>query len=1064
MRISIKTPSQLHWSNPELHHRKLSLYEHFCLAAEKQFPPFCIQSVVEGTGDLDINTLRAAVEQAAEANPGSRFILRKNHWWDTGIPPLVRELDPAGFSGKAIEQHPIFSMPIDSKKGPTTQVYLVKGEPTRVIFRCAHSIMDGKGAQFFAEEVFRALRNEPLIGTNAQITDEQLIKSLNQKAHRQPTPFDCSSPTGARAVQPGQSKWSCRSLDCLSPESAADAPAFESRRVQIPGTGHAIAARLASILAKECAEKGNTHTRVMIPVDLRSHAKDIHSTGNLFSSLCVDVDAKQSWQQIQQDLIQKLIDHKEGAIGRQDWLLKKLPASMVNMYFKHSLQWQLNHNRFRFTGFLSDVGKVDLNRYTCPHLTPLNVYNVHMDNPMAPISITTVTNPDHIELTLSMPRDLATNGRLDRLVDKIVHGLNTSDIQPKVESQLDRYSKTLKQLPVNFDPLLNSGQGPICFDHVNQTLHHYFESQVQKTPNAIAIKSPRGTMTYAELDARANQLARTLQSHGAGPNKVVALISERSMDFMVGLLAILKSGSGYLPIDPKAPKDRQAYILKDSKAQIVLTHAGALRAEPETAKVLHLNDPTLYQTPSTPPETLSKPADLAYMIYTSGSTGLPKGVAVEHQSVLNHILWAKKEFMDPGKSYVVPLFTSIAFDLTGTSIFLPIFSGNTLKVYGEDHFNMTIARIAEDPEVNWIKATPSHLKMLNALNLENCGLKKIVVGGEEFTSALGKSVTEKLKGKVEIYNEYGPTEGTIACLCHKFDPTSDTEFVPIGKAIDNTQIYVLDDKLKPVPMGEPGEICIGGVGVARGYINRPEVNAKRFIDNPFKPGEKMYRTGDMGKWLAPDMMMYLGREDDQVKIRGHRIELGEIESQLARIPGMKNCAVVPRSINDETVLAAYMVADHDLDIAAIRDQLKIKLPDYMIPVAFAKIDHLPTTINGKLNRRELPEPIVFHAKSTTGSENNSAISDKTTRQLAQLWAKVLNITLNSVQEDSNFAQLGGNSLSMVQLISEISKHIVTPAKEGALMRELDQLIGAPNLSAMAEVVRKVSDPSNPVLH
>lgn len=431
------------------------------------------------------------------------------------------------------------------------------------------------------------------------------------------------------------------------------------------------------------------------------------------------------------------------------------------------------------------------------------------------------------------------------------------------------------------------------------TIVTLFEQQVNRTPNAVAVEHDGQRLTYAELNTRANQLAHLMRGYGVGADTLVPIVMEHSLEVVVTILGILKAGGAYVPVDPAYPKERLAFMLDDIAHSVqgiklaAITQPHLSHLLPENVTVISLDNTwqAIENQPTSNPVSTITPDNLAYAIYTSGSTGKPKGTLIEYRGLVNYIWWAKNYYQQ-GETLDFPLFSSLSFDLTVTSIFVPLTSGGRIVVYREDDGSrgMSILKVIEDNKVDIIKLTPAHLSLIKNMNLGVTRIRKFIVGGEDFKTELAKTISDAFGGQVDIYNEYGPTETVVGCMIHWFDPAADTlPSVPIGTPVDNAQIYVLDTYLNPVTTGIVGEMYIGGDGVARGYLNRPDLTAERFIPNPFKPGERMYKTGDLARWLPTGRLEFLGRADHQVKIGGARIELAEIEARLLAHPDIREC-------------------------------------------------------------------------------------------------------------------------------------------------------------------------------
>lgn len=433
------------------------------------------------------------------------------------------------------------------------------------------------------------------------------------------------------------------------------------------------------------------------------------------------------------------------------------------------------------------------------------------------------------------------------------------------------------------------------------TAVHLFESQVEKTPESIAVTCGEHSLTYRELNERVNRLAHFLKGHGVGPEVMVGLCMRRSIEMVVSILGVLKARGCYVPIDPSFPEDRISLLIEDVKATAVLTQKSLVGRLPvQKTRVVAVDEVfDSNSLPVTNPAVLPLPNDLAYILFTSGSTGRPKGVMIEHCSLANYVSWAKRYYLR-GEVLDFPLFTPLSFDLTVTSIFVPLASGGRIVVYEEDEgpFDLTLLRVLEDNQVDVIKLTPSHLALVRDRDFSRSRVKKLILGGEDLKTELARHVTAAFGGRVEIYNEYGPTEATVGCMIHRYGEADDANVsVSIGLPAAGAQIYVLERNganLIPVPAGVTGEIYIGGPGLARGYYQRPDLTEERFVTNPFREGEQLYRTGDLGRFHPNGTLEYLGRSDFQVKIRGIRIETGEIESVLAKHPDVLSCVVDAR--------------------------------------------------------------------------------------------------------------------------------------------------------------------------
>ncbi|AHD05677.1 nonribosomal peptide ligase subunit [Paenibacillus larvae subsp. larvae DSM 25430] len=602
------------------------------------------------------------------------------------------------------------------------------------------------------------------------------------------------------------------------------------------------------------------------------------------------------------------------------------------------------------------------------------------------------------------------------------------DILPDTErnSFLVEFNKTVSEYPAD------------------KTVYQLFEAQSERTPDQAAVIHEDGQLTYRQLNERANGLARTLRTKGVQADQLVAIISRHSTELITGILAVLKAGGAYVPIDPEYPEERIQYMLKDSKAEIVLTQRDIRQHLIYEGTIVLLDEESSYHEDCSNLEPASTSDNLAYVIYTSGSTGKPKGVLIEHRGLINYIWWASEVYVK-GEKANFPLYSPISFDLTVTSVFTPLITGGTVIVYGGEDKMALLSAIMQDSRINIIKLTPAHLHVLKEMDLANGStIRKMIVGGENLSTRLAQSIYEQFANGLELFNEYGPTETVVGCMIYRYDPKQDRrESVPIGKPAANTNIYVLDQHMKPVPAGIPGEMYISGAGVARGYLNRSELTTERFVNNPFVPGTKMYRTGDLARWLPDGNMEYIGRVDHQVKIRGYRIETGEVESALIQLPSIQDAVVVAKeNSNGETCLCAYYTADDFLTVSDIRKELSRKIPSYMIPAYLIPLKAMPLTSNGKLDRNALPSP---EGNVQSGMKYAAPVT-KLEKILVSVWETVLGVKRVGVLD--NFFELGGDSIKSIQVTSRLY--------QAGYKFEIKYLFKYPTISGLVPYIKPVS--------
>ena len=587
-------------------------------------------------------------------------------------------------------------------------------------------------------------------------------------------------------------------------------------------------------------------------------------------------------------------------------------------------------------------------------------------------------------------------------------------------------------------------------------VHELFEEQAARTPDAVAVVHGGRTLTYSQLNARANQLAHHLRGLGVGPEALVAICVERSLEMVVGLLAILKAGGAYVPMDPSYPQERLAYMVKDSVPAALLTLAHLKDILPAGANslptiALGTGAPLWAGMPDSNPDRAGLRGDhLAYVIYTSGSTGMPKGVMVEHRHLYNYLYWAW-HFYAPAAGAAVS--SSLSFDATVTSIFTPLLCGGALQIVPEGSEIDGLGKLlCGNGYAGLVKITPAHLDAVGrtvAAEEKQPSASLFVVGGEALAPSTVR-LWQQMQPDVRIVNEYGPTETVVGCVVYEVPadfPLAAT--IPIGRPIANTQIYILDARGDPAPIGVGGELYIGGAGVARGYLNRPDLTAERFVADPFsaEPGARMYKTGDLGRWTADGIIEYLGRNDFQVKIRGFRIELGEIEARLAECEGVSEVNVIAREDSPgDKRLATYYVADAKIRPEALRAHLLVSLPEYMVPAAYVRLDRMPLTHNGKLDRKALPAP----DSGAYALDAYEAPAGPVEEKLARIWSGVLG--LDRIGRYANFFDLGGHSLLAIRMLTLIE------AEFGHSLN-LTSLFRAPSIATLGQLLQQGGSPS-----
>ncbi|EEF60006.1 non-ribosomal peptide synthetase [Pedosphaera parvula] len=662
-------------------------------------------------------------------------------------------------------------------------------------------------------------------------------------------------------------------------------------------------------------------------------------------------------------------------------------------------------------------------------------------------------SPEGIFGWIEYATDLFDHAAIDRLIGHYQTLLTTAVREPN--------------LPIAQLPILTPSEKQQLFTEWNDTLtdyprniciHQLFEAQAARNPHSMAVICGDSQLTYEQVNKRANQLARHLQSLGVCPGKLVAICVERSAEMVIGLLGILKAGGTYAPLDPALPRERLQFILQDAEASVVLTQSDLVPDLKElfgsgpmspTPVLLDSNEGVATYS-SENLQSSAAAGDVAYVIYTSGSTGKPKGVEISHRAVVNFLDSMSRE---PGLTETDTLLavTTLSFDIAGLELWLPLTCGAKVVIATREVTldGKQLASLLDHGGVTIMQATPTTWRLLLASGWKgNPGLR-ILCGGEAWSSELAN----QLHGKcASLWNMYGPTETTIWSAASKVEPGDE---VFIGAPIANTQFYVLDRNLQPVPIGVPGELWIGGEGLARGYLKRPELSLEKFLPNPFtdESGARMYRTGDLVRYRMDGKIEFLGRMDYQVKIRGFRIELGEIELLLTQLPTVVHAVVIAREDTPgDKRLVAYVVSRDSAasNSSELRDYLKSKLPDYMVPSAFVFLPALPLTPNGKIDRQALPAPEQNRPEATSIFLAPRTQVEET---IAAIWTKVLR--LEKVGVNDSFFDLGGHSLLMVQVHARLCEEL-------KINISIVRLFQYPTIGSLARYLSQAATESKPL--
>ncbi|WP_164503864.1 non-ribosomal peptide synthetase [Rickettsiales endosymbiont of Stachyamoeba lipophora] len=652
-----------------------------------------------------------------------------------------------------------------------------------------------------------------------------------------------------------------------------------------------------------------------------------------------------------------------------------------------------------------------------------------------PISVTAYEDSKQIKFILRYAGELFSDNTINKLF------LLTENILQQLIQSYNKPASQLRCLPeAQYNELISKWNATDKEFEQELVVPELFAKVAQEYPNNIAVRYGDISITYKELNERSNQLANYLRNIGVDRGTLVVLVLERSIEMIISILGILKTGGAYIPLDPTYSTERIQFVINDSKAKFILTNeenkGNIQNLDISLISTQIIRDLGVDKSPSSlilNSITNTNFNDLAYIIYTSGTTGTPKGVMIEHQSLVNYINNVKEHGLIACNDRV-DFSTNIGFDLTVTTTIAALCIGAEVAIYSGqlqdlDCYKQHLIK----NNVNVVKLVPSYFELLID-DLASTSVNKIILGGEKINNNLLQRLDDivennKNLSELKLYDEYGPTETTVGACIKEVYPEGNLD---IGKPYYNYKAYVLDSNLQPLPIGAIGELYIGGAGVARGYLNRADLTKERFIANPFQSEEekragknaRLYKTGDLVRWLPDSNLEYIGRNDFQVKIRGYRIELGEIEAGLTSYPGIKQSVIIvkePTESNGEAqgskYLVGYYVAEEDIDEEHLRKYLAAKLPEYMVPAILIALDKMPLTINGKIDRKALPEPIL------SKQDNYVAPRNELEKELCAIWGEVLGIEPDKISIQDDFFRLGGDSIISIQLVSRIRRKL-----------------------------------------
>jgi amino acid adenylation domain-containing protein len=979
-----------------------------------------VQLCVEGDGAIDPAALSVAVAASSQACPGTRLVRRGQHWVDSGRAPDIQVVDAADFDRTRLDS-PLLRAPLACKGKSSCEVILVRGAPTTVIFRAHPGVMDGRGVMLWQRQVFRALSGEAVEGADSRLTHDDVMAEIIAKLgidlppKAEPSELEWRSVMGKVPSGPRRSLWRRRTID---------------------GVHLGVAAKIARLVT--AYGEGGGEGLVGMPVDLRQFLPGLRTTAGVTAHVKIHIREDDDWSDVDAKLLTALSELQFLA-NRGDPIAGTMPLP----FMRELRRWLDNmarqdHDTVRdkklaeFITGVSHLGAVDLTDFCADGFEATSYYCLGAVTFAPEFDI--LESRGRTEITLTWRDGPGVAKRAEALLDSIEEHLSPRGHRDWEGNRTDRQASP-------------------------ETLTQLFAAQVRRTPGAVAISSTDGEMTYAGLDQRATAVAAALHARGIGHGDRIGLVAGRSPAAIAAIWGILKAGAAYLPVDASYPDARIAQLLTGAGAQVCLLEPPNEQRDcvPAGCEGISL-DTVPRSAPAGWRDVDGQPDDLACVIYTSGSTGAPKGVEIEHRSLVNYVRWVTRE-AGIDASTKMPLIASISFDMAGCAIFLPLLNGGTVLPVREVNA-VTLREVLEDGGATAMAITPSHLELINQAGVRRSTMRVVMTAGELLRRATAIRAREIFGPQCKILCQWGPTETTIVNTSHEFDPECDSGAgVPFGRPMDNNTVYLLDSRGRFVPPGEPGEAYVGGIQVARGYLGRPDLTRQRFVR--LADGTRVYRTGDIARMLPSGELAFVSRTDDQVKVAGHRIEPAEIAQVLEDHPDVRQAAVIARSRpgRQDNELCAYVTGAPGIAPARLKEFLAGRLPRYMIPAAIITVPEIPRTANGKTDVRQLPDPFDPFS-GTPGSDTHVADRaadvadrDEITNAVAGIWAHALQIDAHLIDEQTDFRELGGNSILMLTMINEVNRSVVEGGHE-EFLSQLAQIIREPTLRTISIVARQ----------
>lgn len=918
--------------------RRLSPNEKMYLTFEKNYNSFMINRVVEGTGYIDLEAFQKAVDEVAKKFPESRFKLEGNYWIDSKINPKVIKINRADI-GKDFKE--LMQRKIDLTKEVACQIYyLEEYNKTTIIFRTHHGVMDGKGQGIWISAIFKELNNLPIQEFLSQKRDVDLLNEGGTKKDSDIVTLGNYAPIKDR-----------NSYEITSPIS---------KKMVIDGKVVALTSKIIGAIHQLSEDKTS---RFIVTRDIREKfTSEQLNTGNLSLPMYLQV-SDNDWNKINLELMKMILTNKDIIYSPKEYFVfDKFPISILKLGLKYTVSKYNRQKKSAVSAVISNLGKINLEDYKTASFSPNEVYALPVITPLVPLSFIITEQEDKIILTI---------GYYER---------NYCD------NVIDKYLEALK------NKILNRGRIELVGNSYVKKIDIFEKIFEKSNANSRLSLTDKEVFTYRDIFKRVEIVAEYLKNCGVGKGDTVSISTKRDASYLISVLACIKIGATFIPIDPDYPKERIEYIKENSKSKVLLESLDDILSN---NKVESLEDIGKFEKYNSD--------DVVYIIYTSGSTGKPKGVEITYGTLCNYISNCIEKYEIDEKT-IFGFFTSISFDLSITAIFTTLVVGGQIEFFSEKITPLTLKNIFENSKMNSVKMTPTHLEIMSKYNIEKDKFKLVIVGGEQLKVSTATKTQEILGENCKIVNEYGPTEATVGCIYHIFDKNKRyvSEGLPIGKPLDHIDVYLdidLDENI--------GELFIGGDCLARGYFNNNIETDKKFI---ISKGKRFYKSGDLCKINSDGDLEFLERKDFQIKIRGYRIELEEIEKKIEEYPSIVSCRVIPNS-SKTSIMAYYIGKANEKELV---DHLKKSLPEYMIPYAFFEIDEFPLNSNGKLDLQKLRQL----SRKKDVHEANIVLSDFE-KKIIKIWEDILEINISENDMGKNFYELGADSLSVVRFISEI---------------------------------------------